>query len=529
MRDIPLPARFNIADYVILPNLDAGRAGKPCFICGEESLTYGALDARANQMGHALRRMGVEPENRVLLVLPDDLDFPVCFWGTLRIGAVAVPVNTLWRTQDYRFCLEDARAKVVICDTELWPKVAPALEGLHRPPRVILAGGAALPGEPPATVARLEDLLADEPVSSATELLAPDDMAFWMYTSGSTGKPKAAVHSHGGLVYPVELLARGVLGLNPDDVTFSASKLFFSYGLGNSLYFPMTAGATSIIRRERPTPEGVFAALSRYRPTVFYAVPTLYNAMLNTYDAWLAGRETPQSLPRLDHLRFAISAGEVLPAELYHRWRSRFGCDVLDGIGSTEMLQTFICNPPGESRPGSTGKLVPGYDARLVDEQGRGVADGEPGILWVAGGSAASHYWNRRAKTRETMIGRWVVTGDRFRRDKDGYYWCEGRADDMMKVGAVWVSPMEVEGALLTHPAVAECAVVGQANDVGLTRPKAFVVVNPGHEPDAALSQTLVAHVAEKLPPFKTPQWVRFSKELPKTTTGKIQRFLLRA
>ncbi|MCH8842565.1 MAG: benzoate-CoA ligase family protein [SAR324 cluster bacterium] len=528
MHEIPLPGRFNIAEYFIRPNLEAGRADKPYLICDEECLTYGELDSRANRMGHALRRLGVEPENRVLLVLPDSLQFPVCFWGAVRIGAVAVPVNTMWQADDYRHCLEDSRAKVVVVDAEFWPKLAPALAGLRRPPLVILAGDRPTPADQDDSHPWLEDLLAGETEAPATEYLSPEHPALWLYTSGSTGPPKAAVHAHGNMVYPAVLLAGDLLGLGPDDLTFSASKFFFAYGLGNSLYFPMAAGATAVIRRERPTPEGILATLARHRPTVLYAVPTLYNALINTYEEWLAGEHTPSTLPDFSRLRLAVSAGEPLPAEIYHRWRRHFGCDLLDGIGSTEMLHTFIANPPGESRPGSTGKIVAGYEARLVDEDCRDVPLGEPGTLWVAGGSAAPRYWNRRAKTRGTMIGPWMVTGDRFRCDVDGYYWCEGRTDDMIKVGGVWVSPMEVEGALLTHPAVAECAVVGHDNEAGLTRAKAFVVVKFGHTAGDDLAHRLIAHTAELLPPFKTPQWVAFAAELPKTSTGKIQRFVLR-
>jgi 4-hydroxybenzoate-CoA ligase len=527
-----LPRAFNVADHYLLPNLTPDRASRPYMLCGEDTLTYGELHRRAHRMARALVRLGVEPENRVMLLLRDTLAFPVCFWGTIRRGAVAVPVNTLLSTEDYLFMLEDSRARVLVVDHDLWPKIEPLRDRLTWVERVVIANGE-VPGLP-----TLDELLDGESDEFETVLLTPDDPAFWLYTSGSTGRPKAAVHLHRNMPAVTAGLPT-LLDLVADDVHFSAAKLFFAYGLGNGLYFPMPDGARSVLLPDWPTPERVFATLERFRPTVFYAVPTLFNGLLHAVEDWESGRaEPPEGLsspPRLDHLRFCISAGEALPAPLYHRWRERFGCEVLDGIGSTENLHDFIVNRPGRARPGSSGQVMPGYEAKIVDERGVEVEDGQVGALWIRGDSAAARYWNRRDKTRASMRGEWLVTGDQYHRDEDGYYWHHGRNDDMMKVSGSWVSPVEVESALGSHPAVAECAVVGRRDDEGLTKPHAFVVPRAGYGPgdggsgDDDLADALRAHVREHLAGFKVPRWVDFVTELPKTATGKIRRFELRS
>jgi benzoate-CoA ligase family protein len=524
-----LPSRFNIAEHLIQGQLDAGRSAKPYLYCGEERLTFGELASRARRCAHALRALGIEPEQRVLLVLQDGLDFPVCFFGAILSGAVAVPLNTQWSPGDYRHALADSRARALVVDAELWPKVSPATEGQRHLRHVLIAGN--VPQDAPAASGvlprSLADLVASAPDSPLAEPMTPDDPAFWLYTSGSTGAPKAAVHLHHDMLYPARHFARDFLGLNESDLTFSASKMFFAYGLGNSVYFPLATGGAAVVLRERPTPERIFDVLARHRPTAFYAVPTLFNALLGQLEQWRAKGGGPRPPPRLEHLRRVVSAGEPLPAEIFRRWRAAFGQDILDGIGSTEMLQTFLSNPPGAAREGTTGVVVPGYAARLVDEAGRDVPDGEAGVLWARGESSAPYYWNRRAKTRATMAGPWIVTGDRFRRGPDGYYRYEGRGDDMFKVGGNWVSPVEVENVLLGHSAVAECAVVGGVDAQGLIRAKAVVTARPGLSTDSGLEQDLIAHCATHLPAFKVPRWVEFREELPKTATGKIRRFLL--
>jgi benzoate-CoA ligase family protein len=375
----------------------------------------------------------------------------------------------------------------------------------------------------------LSDLLAQASEELQSEPMSADDPAFWLYTSGSTGAPKAAVHLHHDIPCVLETYVKDVLQLRPDDRTFSAAKFFFAYGLGNSLYFQMPAGACGVVYTGRPTPEAMFETIERHRPTVFYGVPTLYNGMLNTYDAWLAKRsDPPEVLPRLASLRFAVSAGEALPAPLFERWKQRFGSEILDGIGSTEMLHIFISNRLGQVRPGSSGTPVPGYESRLVDEHGADVGADHIGALLVKGDSAAAYYWNKHEKTKATMLGDWMVTGDNYHRDSDGFYWYDGRNDDMMKVSGSWVSPIEVEAALATHEAVSECAVVGQTDPTGLTKTKAFVVLKQGQKASDKLAATLSDHVKAKIAGFKAPAWVEFVGDLPKTATGKIKRFELR-
>jgi benzoate-CoA ligase len=520
---IELPDRFNVADHLILPNLAAGRRERPYLLCGDGRITYGELHQGVNRVGNALKALGVEPEHRVLLLLLDTLRFPVCFWGAVRIGAVAVPVNTLLKPPDYAYFLEDSRARVLIVDAALWPAVESVVGAQRHLRHVVIANGT-VPGHP-----SLDDLMKGASPELESEPMSPDDPAIWMYTSGSTGAPKAAVHLHHDIPYVMESYVKEVLKLREDDLILSAAKFFFAYGLGPSLYFPLGTGARSVVVSGRPTPELMFETLERYRPTIFFGVPTLYNAMLNLYDTWLAGSNNPPDpLPRLESLRFCVSAGEALPAELYRRWKAHFGTEILDGIGSTEMMHIFISNRQGAVRPGSSGTVVPGYEARLVDEHGGEVADDRIGALLIKGDSAAAYYWNKHRKTMATMLGDWLVTGDNYHRDGDGYYWYDGRNDDMMKVSGAWVSPIEVEGALITHPAVAECAVVGKEDGTGLVKAKAFVVLKQGNDPSDALAEGLKEHVRAAIAGFKAPAWVEFVGDLPKTATGKIRRFELR-
>ena len=521
--DIAFPEQFNVADHYILPNLTPGRVNRPYLLCGEETLTCGQLHEGTNRVGNALKKLGVEPEQRVMLLMLESLAFPICFWGAIRIGAVAVPVNTLLMSRDYLYFLNDCRAKVLIVDAALWPLIEPIADQLKFQRHIVISNGTA-PGRP-----SLDELIAEESTELEVEMMSTDDPAFWLYTSGSTGPPKASVHLHHDMVYCSELFGKRMLGLREDDLGFSAAKFFFAYGLGNSLYFPLAVGGSAVIEPGRPTPELIFRILAQYRPTIFYGVPTLFNAMLNLYEAWLEGRDAPEIIPTLDHLRFAYSAGESLPPDLYHRWKKHFGCEILDGIGSTEMLHCFISNALDDVRPGSTGRIVPGYEWRLVDEHGVDVPAGKVGALLVKGDSAAPYYWNKHEKSKSTMLGEWMVTGDQFHCDAEGYFWYHGRNDDMMKVSGSWVSPIEVENALLAHEAVAECAVVGEPDEAGLTKPKAYVVLKDGQEAGEALAAGLRKYVAEAIPSFKAPHWVQFVDDLPKTATGKIRRFELRS
>jgi benzoate-CoA ligase len=517
-----LPGAFNLADHLIRPQLAPDRIDRPYMICGEQTLTYGELERQVNRVGNALNRLGVAPENRVLMLMLDTLAFAPCFFGAIRIGAVAVPVNTLLTPKDYLYFLNDSRAKVLIVDADLWPKIEPIEKELRYQRHILVCNGK-VAGKP-----SLEQLLAAESDALETEAMTPDDQAFWLYTSGSTGMPKAAVHLHRNVAFANETYGRQVLKLSKEDRTFSAAKFFFAYGLGNSLYFPLSAGASAILQPGRPTPELMFETIAKYRPTVFYGVPTLFNAMLNTYEAWLAGNNPPARIPKLDSLRFSVSAGESLPPSIFQRWKRHFGTEILDGIGSTEMLHIFISNRLGQVQPGSTGKVVPGYEAKLVDENGQSVGTDQVGALLVKGDSTAAFYWNKHEKTKSTMIGEWLVTGDQFHRDANDNYWYDGRNDDMMKVSGSWVSPIEVENALLTHEAVAECAVVGKADQTGLYKPKAFVVLKSGQTASDGLADALREHVKTQVAGFKAPQWFEFVPDLPKTATGKIRRFQLR-
>jgi len=519
----PPTGPFNVADHFILPHLKAGRANRPYMHCEELTLTYGQLHERSNRVGNVLRGLGVEPEQRVMLLLLDTLAFPPCFFGAVRIGAVAVPVNSMLRPNDYAYMLEDSRARVLIVDQALWPQVEALVGGMPYLKHVLTVNGS-VPGRQ-----SLDALLAGASAELKTEAMSPDDAACWLYTSGSTGAPKAAVHLQHDMVYVTHHFSQPVLKLTESDVGFSAAKFPFAYGLGNSLYFCIPAGGCAVVQPARPTPESCFATLERFRPTVFYGGPPLFNAMLNTYDAWLQGRQDPPAkLPRLEYLRCSVSAGESLPPVLFERWQKHFGTPILDGIGSTEMLHIFISNRLDALRPGSTGQLVPGYEAKLVDEHGKDVADGEVGALLVKGDSASPYYWNKHERSKTTMLGEWLVTGDQFHRDADGYYWYQGRNDDMMKVSGSWVSPVEVENALLTHPAVGMCAVVGHKDPAGLVKPKAFIVPKPGTNAGDALAEELRAHVRKQISGYKAPQWFEFVSELPMTPTGKIRRFELR-
>ena len=520
---VPPTAPFNVADHFILPNLTGGRANRPYMHCGDKTLTYGQLHEQSNRVGNVLKQLGVEPEQRVLLLLLDTLAFPVCFFGTVRIGAVAVPVNAMLRPADFAYMLEDSRARVLIVEHSLWPQVEATVEKLKYLKHVLIANGS-VSGRP-----SLDDLLAKASPQLTTEPMHPDDAAFWLYTSGSTGAPKAAVHLHHDMVYVTHHYSEPVLGLTGNDVGFSAAKFPFAYGMGNSLYFCMPSGGCAVVQPARPTPEVCFATLERFRPSVFYGGPPVFNGMLNIYDAWLKGEQNPPAkLPKLEYLRCSVSAGESLPPILYERWNKHFGSPILDGIGSTEMLHIFISNRMDALRPGSTGQIVPGYEARLVDEHGNDVADGEVGALLMKGDSAAPYYWNKHERSKITMLGEWTVTGDQFHRDAEGFYWYHGRNDDMMKVSGSWVSPVEVENALLTHPAVAMCAVVGHKDATGLMKPKAFVMLKAGSVAGDSLAEELKAHVKQHVSGFKAPHWVQFVTELPMTATGKIRRFELR-
>jgi benzoate-CoA ligase len=510
---LEFPRLYNAAVDLIEPNLAAGRAKKIAVIDDRGSYTYGDLAKRVNRAGNALRALGLGPEQRVMLIQLDTIDFPVVFLGAIKIGAVPVPVNTLLTADDYAFMLRDSRARVLVVSAPLYDKVRPALKDQPWLEKVVIADGKA------AGCLELGKLMAKAADRLDAAPTTADDAAFWLYSSGSTGTPKGTVHIQSSLVTTAELYAQPTLNLSESDVVYSAAKLFFAYGLGNALTFPMRAGATAVLMAERPTPGSVCALLKKHRPTVFYGVPTLYAALLAS-----------GALPaKNDHrLRACVSAGEALPEDLGKRWAATLGVDIYDGIGSTEMLHIFLSNAPGALRYGTTGKAVPGYALKLVDDEGRPVKPGEVGELLVSGPSSAAFYWNNRARSRHTFQGEWTRTGDKYIESVDGFFTYCGRTDDMLKVGGIYVSPFEVEAALVTHACVLEAAVIGIPDENKLIKPKAFVVLKPGQAMANGLDDDLKAHVKDRLAPFKYPRWIEFVPELPKTATGKIQRFKLR-
>jgi benzoate-CoA ligase len=509
-----LPAVFNAAAHFVDRNVAEGRGASPAFLCESRTLTYSDLLVLANRTGNALRGLGVETADRVLMICLDAPEFLGTFWGAIKIGAVPVPVNTLLRAADYRHVLNDSQARVAVVSAPLLTEAAPALGAASSLRHVLVAGdhGSFLSWQDHVDAASAD--LDAAPTSR-------DDPAFWLYSSGSTGPPKGAVHLQHDMFVCAETYAKQVLGIRATDRVFSAAKLFFAYGLGNAGYFPLSVGAQSVLFAPRPTPEAVFEVIAGRRPTLFFAVPTLYAAMLAVKDA--------ERRYDTSSLRLCVSAGEALPADLYARWRERFGVEIIDGMGTTELLHMCLSNRPGEVRPGSSGRPVPGYEAMIVDDAGRPVPRGEIGSLRVRGDSIMASYWNQPEKTRQTLHGEWILTGDKYTHDEDGYFWYCGRSDDMLKVGGRWVSPVEVEATLIAHPAVLESAVVGQEAEDGLVKAKAFVVLKEPAQASAALAAELQSFVKAKIAPYKAPRWIEFVEGLPKTATGKIQRFRLRS
>lgn len=510
----PPPERFNFAQHLFA--LNASRAAKAAYIDDTAALSYGALEDRSRRLAAGLLTLGLRREERVLLLMHDCIDWPTAFLGCLYAGVVPVCVNTLLTPGDYAYMLQHSRAQAALVSGALLKTLQAALESGGHEVREILVSHAAEPL--PSGCKPFAALLETEPLAAPADTAA-DDIAFWLYSSGSTGRPKGTVHSHANPYWTVETYAKNVLGLQEQDVVFSAAKLFFAYGLGNGLSFPLAAGATVVLMAERPTPGAVFKRLVAQRPSVFYGVPTLYAGMLAAPD-----------LPARDAvaLRVCTSAGEALPKEIGERFAAHFGCDILDGIGSTEMLHIFLSNAPGDVHYGASGRPVPGYEIELRGDDGQPVADGEVGDLYIRGASAALMYWTQREKSQSTFQGSWTKSGDKYVRAGDGVYTYAGRSDDMLKVSGQYVSPFEVETALIGHAAVLEAAVIGVVDTDGLTKTKAYVVLKSGQSVNAALEDELKAFVKGKLAPHKYPRHIEFLAELPKTATGKIQRFKLR-
>jgi len=510
-----LPAQFNAATWFVDRNVAEGRGAVPAFSHEGRTLTYADVLDLVNRTGNALAETGVEPEQRVLMLCLDTPEFIGTFWGAIKIGAVPIPTNTLMRTADYLYFLDDSRAKVAVVSAALLAEAGPALAEAKYLKHVLVAGGA------PGRFMSYEDRIAKASSTLAAAATSRDDPAYWQYSSGSTGFPKGAVHLQHDMVICCETYGKQVLGIRPTDRVFSAAKLFFAYGLGATGFLPMSVGAQAMLYPQRPTPEGVFETITRYRPTLFFGIPTLFAAMLAVKDA--------EKRFDASSLRLCVSAGEALPEELYNRWRERFGVEIVDGIGTTEIGYIFISNRPGHTRPGSTGVAVPGYELAIVDDDGRPVARGDIGNIRVKGDSTMAYYWNKHEKTKETLFGQWIQTGDKYYQDEDGYYWYCGRSDDMLKVGGIWVSPVEVEGTLIRHAAVLEAAVVGREDTDRLVKPHAYVVLKDPATAGDKLADELKLFVKDKIAPYKYPRWIEFVTDLPKTATGKIQRFKLRA
>jgi benzoate-CoA ligase family protein len=513
---IALPDTLNAASWFVDRNVEEGRGAKVAIECGDEHVTYAEVLERVNRAGNMLRdQFDVRIEERIVLLLLDGPEFIYTFFGAIKIGAVPIPTSTLWKPADYEYVLNDSRARVVISSEALLPQLeAIPRERLRYLKHVIVAGSAGPKG--PA----LHELMAGASDELDAEPTSKDDPAFWLYSSGSTGFPKGCVHLQHDMVVCAELYAKGILKITAEDRCFSVAKLFFAYGLGNAMYCPFGVGATTILWPGSPAAANVYAVIERSQPTLFFSVPTNYGMLLaHTRE----GRDFD-----LSSIRHAVSAGEALPPALFERFRQRFGIEILDGIGSTEILHIFMSNRPGAIRAGSSGQLVDGYEARIVDEENREVGVGEIGNLLVSGDSTCAYYWNKHDKTTTTIEGRWIRTGDKYYRDADGYFWYAGRSDDMMKVGGIWVSPIEVENALIDHPAVQECGVGSRADRDGLLKPYAFVVLKEGRRRSPELAAELEYFVRSRLAEYKRPRWVEFIDELPKTATGKVQRYKLR-
>jgi len=514
-----VPETFNAATYFVDRNVIVGRGSHVAIECGDRRITYDQLLDKVNRFGSALRRLGVRPEERVLLLLFDGPEFAYSFFGAIKAGAVPVPLNTLWKPSDYEHVIRDSRASVLVVSSELLPSIDAVPPDARRWLRHLIVVGSA---DSTHTHTVFGVLLSQGSADLDAEPTSRDAPAFWLYSSGSTGAPKGCVHLQHDMVVCAKLFGEGVLAIRETDRTFSVAKLFFAYGLGNALYFPFSVGATTILWPGAPTPQNVYSVIETHRPTLLYSVPTGYSMLLAHQRG--AGADFD-----LSSVRLAVSAGEALPASLYERFKQRFGIDIIDGIGSTEALHMFISNRPDAIRPGSSGTIVKGYDARILDDSGHVLPPNEIGNLWIKGDSVCAAYWNQHEKTKSTIEGHWIRTGDKYTQDEDGFYWYAGRTDDMLKVGGQWVSPIEVENALVAHPSVLECGVIGREDRDGLVKPVAFVVPKNGVAGTPELAKELQQFVRDRLAEYKRPRSVEFLQELPKTATGKIQRFRLRA
>ena len=509
-----IPERLNAATVLVDAHIAAGRGAKPAILCGESTVTYDGLHEGVNRFGNVLKELGVRMEERVAILLPDTPEFAFAFFGAMKRGAVAIPLNTLLAPRDYEYLLNDSRAPVLVVHASLLERIAGIRDSLRYLEHMLVSGGAV------EGYTSLESAMQSASPTLEAADTSKDEAAFWLYSSGTTGFPKGAIHLHHDMLVAADRYAQETIGLKESDVSFSVAKLFFAYGLGNGLYFPLRVGGTTVFLPGRPTPDKVFEVLDTYRPTVFYSVPTSFAQLLHAAEK--------QGRTALGRVRMCVSAGEPLPKPIFERWRDRFGVEILDGIGSTEILHIFISNRPGQAKAGSTGQIVPGYEARIVDDDGQEVPLGGIGNLLIKGDSIAAGYWNKHQRTSQTFLGEWINTHDKFRADQDGYYWYAGRSDDLMKVSGMAVWPSDVEAILQAHPAVLESGVAAATDEEGLVKPYAYVVLKDGHKPSPQLAKELQDFVKKNTAPYKFPRWVEFVDALPKTATGKIKRYQLR-
>jgi benzoate-CoA ligase family protein len=509
---VDLPEIYNAATTFVDNNIAEGRGGKVAIYYEDQKITYQEVFEKVNRTGNALKELGIGVENRVLVILPDLPEFAYSFFGAIKIGAVTVPTNPWMFAKDYEYLINDSRAQAIIVHESTFPEIEKIRDVRPFLKHIIVVG------TPRGKALAYDRMIARASEKLEAEKTTRDDVCFWGYTSGSTGNPKGAVHLQHDMITISDLFVKPVLGMNEEDLCFSASKMFFSYGLGNSLYFPFRFGASTVLWPEKPDPEKILQVIEKYKPTFFFSVPTLFARFLRVekeYD--------------LSSLRICLSSGEPLPPAIFHQWKERTGLELLDVVGSTEATHDFLANRPGRAKAGSSGEVTPAFEAKIVDDEGREVPVGEVGNLLVKGDATAPYYWNKHEQTKRMMLGEWLKTGDTYYCDADGYYWYCGRSDDMMKVGGLWVSPIEIENTLMEHPAVLESGVIGAADSDGLLKPKAYVVLKGEYKPSDQLRVDLQNLVKSKLAPYKYPRWVEFVDDLPKTVTGKIQRFRLRA
>jgi benzoate-CoA ligase len=520
---VRIPAVFNAASYFVDANLEGGRGGHTAIICEDKTYTYSQVAEMVNRFGNALLNLGIQLEQRLLVVMQDCPEYAAAFFGTMKIGAVPVPSNTLLRTPDYSYLLNDSKAVGLVVSDALLPVLHEAIVQSGYLKYVIVVGEGELPQISGKKTYAFNSLIESADAALEAEPTSKDDTAFWLYSSGTTGFPKGAVHRHQDMVYCTEYYAKPTLGITENDRTFSVAKLFFAYGLGNGLYFPFAVGATTILLPGRPEPAKIFELCQKHQPTLFFSVPTNYAALLAISES------NPEAYKSaMASVRWGISAGEALPKHIWERFHERFGVQILDGIGSTEILHIFISNKEGAIKPGSSGLLVPGYEAKILDENGQEAGDNQEGMLWVKGESTAVYYWNKWEKSKATMVGEWIATGDRYSRDEENFYWYHGRNDDMIKAGGIWVSPVEVENALTEHTAVVEAGVVGVLDADNLVKPYAYVVLKEGYLAGVEIEAALKQYVKDKIAHYKAPRWIEFVEVLPRTATGKLQRFKLR-